>query len=96
MAALSLSFGIQDFDLHCGVQCLLVAECGTKKKLYLCIYFWLHWVFVAACSLFLVAETEATLLPLCTGFLIAVFFLVAFGAWTPGHLSFSSSGTWAQ
>ena len=37
-----------------------VAE-GKGNKLILFIYFWLHWVFVAACRLSLVAESRATL-----------------------------------
>ena len=64
----------------------------NKLFIYLFIYFWLRWVFVAVRALSLVAE-GATLC--CSaGLLIAVASLVAEHG--SRHVCFSSCGTWAQ
>ena len=60
-----------------------------KKLIYL---FWLQWVFVAACRLFLVLVTGGYSLLWCMGFLLWWLPLL----WSMGsrHVVFSSCGTW--
>ena len=47
-------------------------QCGNIFKKLMCIYFWLHWVFVAAHGIFLVATSRGYSLIAMHGFLIAV------------------------
>ena len=64
------------------------------KKNYLFIYFWLHWVFVAACGLSLVVAGRVYALVWCAGFSLQwLLFLWSMGS---RHVGFSSFGTWAQ
>ena len=62
---------------------------------YLCVYFWLGWVFVATCKLSLVAESGGSLSSCgvwashCSGF-------SCWRAYAPGCIGFSNCGTWAQ
>ena len=61
--------------------------------LSLFIYFWLHWVFLAARELSLVAATGATLLWYAGFSLQWLLLLQSMGS---RHAGFSSCGTWAQ
>ena len=45
--------------------------------IYLCIYFWLHWIFVAACKLFSSCGEQGLLFVVVRRLLIMVVFLVA-------------------
>ena len=45
--------------------------------IYLCIYFWLHWIFVAACELFSSCGEQGLLFVVVRRLLIMVVFLVA-------------------
>ena len=56
-------------------SCLLVTFTLFKK--YAFIYFWLHWVFVAACQLFFSCAERGLLFVVVLGLLIAVASLVA-------------------
>ena len=57
------------------------------------IYFWLHWVFAAACGLSLVAASRGYSSLQCTGFSLRWLLLL----WSTGfrHAGFSSCGLWA-
>ena len=61
---------------------------------YLCIYFWLRWVSVAAHQLSLVASSRGYSSLQCMGFSLQWLLLL----WSTGsrHAGFSSCGTWAQ
>ena len=63
-------------------------------KIYLLIYFWLCWVFTAACRLSLVAGSGGYSSLQCTGFSLWGLLLL----WNMGsrHLGFSNFGLWAQ
>ena len=66
----------------------------TFLKIYLFIYFWLCWVFVAAHELSLVAASRGYSLLWCSGFpLLWLLLLQSMGS---RHVGFSSCGTWAQ
>ena len=61
---------------------------------YKFIYFWLRWVFVAACRLSLVVASRGYSLLRCTGFSLRWLLLLrSMGSKCTG---FSSCGTWAQ
>ena len=64
------------------------------KWLYLFIYFWLHWVFVAACGLSIVAASGGYSSLRCAGFSLRWLLLL----WSTGsrRMDFGSCGTWAQ
>ena len=64
-----------------------------KNFIYLFIYFWLRWTFVAVCGLSLVAASGGLLFIVVRGLLIAVASLL----WSTGsrHAGFSSCGSWA-
>ena len=64
------------------------------KTFYLFIYFWLCWVFIAACGLSLVAASGGYSSLWCMGFSFWWLLLL----WSTGsrHMGFSSCGTWAQ
>ena len=65
-----------------------------KKFIYLCIYFWLRWVFIAVCGLSLVAASGGYSSLQCTGFsLWWLFLLQSTGSRRTG---FSSCGMQAQ
>ena len=63
-------------------------------KINLFIYFWLHWVFIAACGLSLVVVCGVFSSLRCMGFSLWWLLLL----WSTGsrHTGFSSCGTWAQ
>ena len=62
--------------------------------IYLFIYFWLHWVFVAACRLSLVEVSGGYSSLWCVGFSLQWFLLLR--STGSRHTGFSSCGTWAQ
>ena len=66
----------------------------NKFIYYLFIYFWLCWVFVAACGLSLVAASGGYFSLPCAGFSLQWLLLL----WSMGsrHVGFSSCGSWAQ
>ena len=71
----------------------------TLKKLFyfilfLFIYFWLHWVFVAARGLSLVAASGGYSLLWCVGFSLQ--WLLLLRSTGSRCADFSSCGTWAQ
>ena len=77
-----------------GVKSLYVSLSFFKKNIYLSIYFWLHWVFVAACGLSLVAVSGGYSSLWCVGFsLWRLLLLRSMGSRRAG---FSSCGTRAQ
>ena len=58
------------------------------------IYFWLRWVFIAACGLSLVAESRGYSLLRCTGFSLR--WLLLLQSTGSRHMGFSSCGTRAS
>ena len=64
------------------------------KKNYLFIYFWLHWVFVAACTFSLVAVSGGYSSLWCAGFSLRWLLLL----WSMGsrRADFRSCGMWPQ
>ena len=68
--------------------------CFVNKFIYLFVYFWLHWVFVAACGLSLVVASGGYSLLWCAGSSLRCLLLL----WSTGsrHASFSSYGSRAQ
>ena len=65
-----------------------------KKILFiLFIYFWLHWVFVAACGLSLVAGKGDYSSLRCAGFSLT--WLLLLQSMSSRHTGFSSCGVWA-
>ena len=64
-----------------------------KIYIYKLIYFWLHWVFVAACGLSLVAASWGCSSLRCAGFSLRRLLLL----WSTGsrRAGFSSCGSWA-
>ena len=62
--------------------------------IYFKIYFWLHWVFVAARGISLVAASRDYSSSRCAGF--SLWWLL--WLWSTGsrHVGFSSCGRWAQ
>ena len=67
---------------------------GFLKFIYLFFYFWLCWVFVAACWLSLAAASMGYSSLWCTGFSLWWLLLL----WSTGsrRAGFSSCGTWAS
>ena len=65
-----------------------------KNKFILFIYFWLHWVFVAARGLSLVAASGGYSLLQCAGFSLQ--WLLLLRSMGSRHAGFSSCSTWAQ
>ena len=63
-------------------------------KFYLFIYFWLRWVFVAACWLSLVAASGGYSSLQCAGFSLR--WLLLLQSTSSRHVGFSSCGTWAS
>ena len=63
-------------------------------KFILFIYFWLHWVFVAAFRLSLVVASGGCSLLRCVGFLLQ--WLLLLRSMGSRRAGFSSYGTWAQ
>ena len=53
-------------------------------KIYLLIYFWLHWVFVAVCRLFLVAMSRGYSL-IVPHWLLIEWLLLLRSTWALGH-----------
>ena len=58
------------------------------------MYFWLHWVFVAACGLSLVVESRGYSSLWCAGFSLG--WLLLLQSMGSRCMGFSSCGTWAQ
>ena len=58
------------------------------------IYFWLHWIFVAACRLSLVAASRGYSSLRCVGF--SLWWLLLLQNTGSRCVGFSSCGTWAQ
>ena len=77
---------------QCGVFCFSFRF--FNLFIYLFIYFWLCWVFVAACGLSLAAASGGDSLLQCAGFSWQWLLLL----WSTGsrRVGFSSCGTWAQ
>ena len=63
------------------------------KKIYLFIYFWLCWVFIAVLWLSLVAASGGYSSLWCMGF--SSWWLLLLWSMGSGHVGFSSCGTWA-
>ena len=63
---------VQGCQFHFYLLALYVLWKGTLKNFYLCIYFWLCWVFSPGCGLSLVAATGGYPLVAVRGLLIAV------------------------
>ena len=86
----SSAFKFRDcFKTHCS------QFFGCLKNLFiLFIYFWLHWVFVAAHGLSLVVASGDYSSLWCTGFSLRWLLLL----WSTGSrcVGFSTCGTWAQ
>ena len=61
--------------------------------IYLFYYFWLHWVFIAARGLSLVAASGGYSSLRCTGFSLQ--WLLLFWSTGSRHMGFSSCGSWA-
>ena len=78
-------------DSH-SVRCEVISHCGVFFVLFL--FFWLHWVFVAAHRLSLVAAGGGYSLLRCAGFSLRWLLLL----WSTGcrRAGFSSCGTQAQ
>ena len=71
-----------------------IVNLGLFFKFYLFIYFWLRWVFVAACRLSLVAARGGYFLLWCAGFSLQwLLLLLSTGS---RHTGFSSCGLRAQ
>ena len=64
------------------------------KVLFFIFFCWLYWVFVAPRGLSLVAVSRGYSLVELHGLLVAV--ASPCGAWSLGHVGFSSCGAWAQ
>ena len=64
------------------------------KIIYLFIYFWLCWVFIAAHGLSLVAASRGYSSLRCGGFSLR--WLLLLGSMGSRHTGFSSCGAWAQ
>ena len=62
--------------------------------IYLFIYFWLRWVFIAVHGLSLVVAAGATLFLRCAGFSLR--WLLLLQSMGSRHIGFSTFGTWAQ
>ena len=85
-------------------QCLFVSLADVPEKTkylfilfilnYLCIYFWLCWVFVAVCGLSLVAASGGYSSFWCTGFSLQ--WLLLSQSTDSRHTGFSSCGARAQ
>ena len=74
---------------------ILVEEVIIRKTLFFfLIYFWLCWVFIAACGFSLVAASGGYSSLQCVGFSLQWLLLL----WSTGsrHAGFSSCGMWAQ
>ena len=80
----------------CSAACLPPVFFFFNKFIYLfvCFYFWLHWVFVAACGLSLVAASGVSSSLRCAGFSLQ--WLLLLQSMGSRHADFSSCGTWAQ
>ena len=78
---------LDDFEQITDITCLIFFF--FNKFIYLFIYFWLPWVFIAVRGLSLVAVSGGCSLFWCTGFSLRwLLFLRSVG--------FSSRGAWAQ
>ena len=81
-----------DLDtLKLGTYSLILFFCLFKKNLFFYfIYFWLHWVFVVACGLSLVATSGGYSSLQCAGFSLRWLLLL----WSTGsrHAGFNSCG----
>ena len=67
---------------------------SSKMIVFLFLFFWLCWVFVAVCGLSLAAATRGYSSLRCAGFSLRWLLLLwSMGSRRPG---FSSCGTWAQ
>ena len=76
-------------------KCLFKSFAHFKKNLFiLFIYFWLHWVFVAACGLSLVAVSGDYSLLWCTG--SSLQWLLLLRSTGSRRVGFSSCSMWAQ
>ena len=67
---------------------------GFLFLINLFIYFWLHWVFVAAHGLSLIAASEGYSLLQCMGF--SLWWLLLLQSTGSRSVGFSSCGRWAQ
>ena len=65
----------------------------VKHCIYLFIYFWLSWVFIAVCGLSLVAAKRGYSSLQCTGFSLR--WLLLLQSTGSKHVGFSSCGSWA-
>ena len=70
----------------------ILNRCATREALF--IYFWLRWVFVAACGLSLVASSGGYSSLQCAGF--SLWWLLLLQSMGSRCAGFSSCGTWAQ
>ena len=68
--------------------------CFFFKYIYLFIYFWLHWVFIAARGLSLVVASGGYSLLWCAGF--SLWWLLLLQSTGSRRAGFGSCGTWAQ
>ena len=73
---------------------LMLLVLSFFKFIYLFIYFWLRWVFVAARGLSLVAASGGYSSLQCVGF--SLLWLLLLRSTGSRRLGFSSCGTWAQ
>ena len=80
-------------------RCSLIVTCHSligflKIYIYIFIYFWLHWVFIAVHGLSLVVASGGYSWLRCAGFSLQWLLLL----WSIGsrHAGFSSCGMWAQ
>ena len=92
LLALCALFWLYDSDI---CSCSLIVFFYFFINLFiLFIYFWLHWVFVAAHGLSLVAASGCYSCLQCAGFLLQWLLLL----WSTGsrRVGFSGCGMWAQ
>ena len=68
--------------------------CGFSFFNFIFIYFWLHWVFVAARGLSLVVASGGYSLLWCMGF--SLWWLLLLQSMGSRHTGFSSCGMWTQ
>ena len=76
------------------LQCSFLLETFFKNLFILFIYFWLRWVFIAACRLSLVAVSGGYSSLQCAGF--SLWWLLLLRSMGSRLAGFSSCGAWAQ
>ena len=82
-----------EIHFHCSPHIVFFYKILKIFILFIIIYFWLHWVFVAVCGLSLVAASGGYSLLWCAGFSLRWLLLRSTGSRCAG---FSSCGSWAQ